>query len=99
MLRTVENEVNTGELLPCLDEDTSEGTEQDLVVGGSEAVEVRALAEVLFFLQSSLNVAQLELNFRVGGIEGSKTAKSVSGGILLALLDQVTRGLDKEAIR
>jgi len=36
----VEDEVDTGELLPCLDEDAGEGTEKDFIVGGTEAVEV-----------------------------------------------------------
>ena len=44
----VEDEVDTGELLPSLQEDTSEGTKEDLVGAVLEAVDVRALAEFLF---------------------------------------------------
>lgn len=36
----VEDKVDAGELLPCLDEDTRESTEEDTIIRGSEAVEV-----------------------------------------------------------
>ena len=66
-VRTVEDEVDTGELLPCLDEDTREGTEDDLVVAGAEAVEISALAVSLLFLECRANILELELEVRVGG--------------------------------
>ena len=64
---TVEDEVDTSELLPCLDEDTGQGTESNLVVAGLEAIEVRRLAELLLLLEVGADLVQLGLNLRVGG--------------------------------
>jgi len=46
----VEDEVDSGELLPRLNEDTTEGTESDLVLGKPEAVNVRTFTKGFFLL-------------------------------------------------
>ena len=40
MIHTVEDEVDTSELLPCLQEDTGHGAEEGLVLAHLEAVGV-----------------------------------------------------------
>ena len=62
---TVEDEVDAGELLPRLNEDTRHGTEEDLVVGELEAVEVRALAHLLLFLQGRRDILELKLDLGI----------------------------------
>ena len=84
---TVEDEVDTGELLPRLDEDAGEGTEEDLVVREPEAVDIRALAELLLFDQGSADVVQLSLDLGIVGVEGGETGKGLGGRLVLALLD------------
>jgi len=49
----VEDEIDTGELLPCLDEDASEGTKKDFVVRSAETVEVRRLAQIPLALEGN----------------------------------------------
>jgi hypothetical protein len=55
----IENEVDTGKLLPCLDEDSGESTEKNPVVGWTEAVKVRQL--VVFQLEPKISSDLLEL--------------------------------------
>ena len=62
---TVEDEVDAGELLPRLNEDTRHSTEEDLVVGELEAVEVRALAHLLLFLQGRRDILELKLDLGI----------------------------------
>ena len=61
---TVEDEVDTGELLPCLDEDTRHGAQENLVVGEAEAVQVRALAKGELFVEVDLDVCELKKGSR-----------------------------------
>lgn len=91
---TVEDEVDTSELLPRLNEDTREGTEGNLVVAGAEAVGIRALAEPALLLEIDTDILQLELEFRVVGREGSQAAHGGDRIRVAALLDQVTRRLE-----
>ena len=58
-----------------------------------EAVEVRALAELHLLLEGDANIVQLGLDLRVVLREGRKAGERASGGLVLALLDEPTRGL------
>lgn len=91
----VEDEVDTSELLPCLDEDTGEGTESDLIVAGPEAIEVRRLAVTLLLLEVGTNVLQLEFNLGVVGSKRGETAQGLDSVSIAALLNQETRRLRK----
>ena len=62
---TIEDEVDTGQLLPRLNEDTRESAEGDLVVAGAEAVHIGALANLLFLLEGGAYILELKLNFRI----------------------------------
>ena len=64
-VRTVEDEVDAGELLPRLNEDARDGTESDLVVRESEAVEVRALTPLLFVLECGADIFKLSPNLYI----------------------------------
>ena len=88
---TVEDKVDTSELLPCLDEDTRHGTKADLVVGEPEAVEVRALAERELLLEVGLDVRELRLDLRVGRRETCETGKGLGRIDVLVLLHEPTR--------
>ena len=92
-VRTVEDEVDTGELLPRLDEDAGEGTEEDLVVGRAEAVGVGALAAVLLLLERSADVGELSLD--LGVVLGERREAGEGSGSLgvAAGLDEPTGGL------
>ena len=87
---TVEDEVDTGELLPRLDEDTGEGTEGDLVVAGLEAVSVAGLAKLLLLLEVGADVVELDLDLGVGGVEGREAGERLGSILIAALLDQET---------
>ena len=87
---TVEDEVDTSELLPCLDEDTREGTEGNLVVAGLEAVGVAALAEFLLLLEVGTDVVQLDLDLGVIGGKGRETRERLGSVRIATLLDEVT---------
>ena len=76
--------------MPRLDEDAGKGTEEDLVVREPEAVDIRALAELLLFDQGSADVVQLSLDLGVVSRERRKTRESTSGSLVLALLDEPT---------
>ena len=45
--------------MPGLDEDTGKSTEEDFVVGGTEAVEVRRLAQVFLMLEGNTDLVEL----------------------------------------
>lgn len=96
---TVEDEVDTGELLPCLDEDTRESTEGDLVVAGAEAVGVRALTVALLLFEVGTDILQLELDFSVGRLETGEAAQGVNGIGIATLLDQETGRLAKANVK
>lgn len=92
----VEDEVDTGELLPSLDEDTGEGTEPDLVVTRAETVEVATLAERLLGFKVGTDVVELDLEFGIGLGETSEARKGMSSIGVAAALDQPTRRLKRE---
>jgi len=81
----VDDEVDTGELLPGLDEDAGESTKEDFVVGGTEAVEVRRLAQLLLLLVGNTDLVELGLELRMVGREGYETREG-TGCIFVALL-------------
>lgn len=91
----VEDEVDTGELLPGLDEDTGEGTEPDLVVTRAEAVDVATLAECLLGFKVGTDVVELDLEFGIGFGETSEARQGTSSIGVAATLDQPTRRLKK----
>jgi len=88
----VENEVDTGELLPGLQEDTSECAEENLVRAILEAVSVRAFAEFLFHSQIGFDVLELRLDIGVG-FGSTKEAGEGAGSI------GITATFDEEAWR
>jgi len=61
----VEDEVDTGELLPCLESHSAEGTEQNLVLTHSEAISPRGITDLLFDSQIILDVLHFLSDFRV----------------------------------
>jgi len=64
----VEDEVDTGKLLPSLEEDTSKDTETDLVLAAPEAIEVAGTTKFLLLPQIRADVVKLNLNIGVGSI-------------------------------
>ena len=90
---TVEDEVDAGKLLPSLDKDAGEGAEADLVVRRLEAIEIRALAHLFFFLESRTNVLELDKHLLVVDGKRSEARKGLGGFIHTALLDEVARRL------
>ena len=83
--------------MPCLNEDTSESTEEDLVRGVAEAVEVAGLAGLLLLLERSLDVLKFQFNFRIVDRKACETAERFRSSVLITLLDPVTRRLtDKD---
>ena len=82
--------------MPGLDEDPSEGTEKDSIVGCAEAVSVRRLPQLLLVLEGNADLVKFGLELGVVGREGDETGES-TGGILVALpLDEPSRGLGEE---
>ena len=92
----VEDEVDTGQLLPSLNKDTGEGTETDFVVGVTEAVEVRRLAVLLFDLVGSTDLIEFGPELGVVGREGDETGESTSGVFVALLHDEPSRGFREE---
>ena len=87
----VENEVDAGELLPGLNKDTSEGTEKNFVVGGTEAVCVRRLAQLLLVLVGNADLVEFGLEFGVIGREGNEAGESAGSILVALLLDEPSR--------
>jgi len=92
----VEDEVDTGKLLPRLDEDTSKGTEKDLVVAGAEAVEVRRLSDILLVLEGNTDLVEFGLELWMIGRKGDETGESMSSIIVALFLDEPSRRLGEE---
>jgi len=92
----VENEVDTGELLPALNEDTGEGAEADFVVGCAETVKVRRLAQLLLLLVGSANLFEFGPELRMIGREGDETGEGMGSIFVALLLDEPPGGLREE---
>ena len=92
----VGDEVDAGELLPGLDEDTREGAEKEFVVGCAEAVSVRRLAQFLLVLEGNADLAKFCLELGMVGREGDETGESTGGILVALLLDEPSRGLGEE---
>ena len=92
----IEDEVDACELLPCLNKDTSEGTEEDLVVAGAEAVEVRRLAQLFLLLVGKTDLLEFGLELRMFGWEGNETGESMGGIPVAFLLDEPSGRLWEE---
>ena len=90
---TVEDKVDTRELLPRLNEDTGESTEEDLVVRELEAIGVRTLAKFLLLGEGGADVVQLSLDLRIVGAERRETTERMRSGVILTLLDEPARRL------
>jgi hypothetical protein len=89
----VEDKVDASELLPGLDEDTSERPEAEAIIRGPEAVKVATCANFLLVLQIETNLIEFKKNLRI--VRGERReARKCSSGIGITLLpDQPTRGL------
>lgn len=87
----VEDEVDTGELLPTLEEDTGEGTEEDLVGTHLEAIGIGALT--YFFLETQVGFNVLEFGLYVGVFDGdAEETMEGDGGLFITMsLDEITR--------
>ena len=92
----IEDEVDTGQLLPRLNEDTSECTEEDLVVAGAEAVEIRGLAQLLLLFERNADFVQFGLELRVVRRKGNKSGESAGSIIVASLLDEPSGRLWEE---
>ena len=92
----VEDEVDTGELLPRLDEDTSEGTEKDLVFTGAETVAVGGLAHLLFLLVGNTDLVEFGLELGMVWRKGDETGESASSIFVALPLDKPSRRLGEE---
>jgi len=93
----VEDKVDTGELLPGLEEDGGEGTEADGVAAVTEAVHVGRLANFLFHPEGGFDFVELELEgFVVRVIRAQETHERGDGGFIAASFDEVTGGLREE---
>lgn len=71
----IEDEVDTGELLPALEEDAGKSTEGNLVVRRAEAVEVGALADLLLRPQLGADLVELKDNDRVISRKGREAGE------------------------
>ena len=69
----VEDEVDACELLTSLDEDAGEGTEKNFVVGGTETVEVRGLAQLRLVPEGNTDLVEFGLELGMVGREGDET--------------------------
>ena len=87
----VEDEVDTGELLPGLHEDTSKAAKENFVGTVLEAVEVRARAEFFFHAQIGFDVLELGLKLGVGLRSGEETGEGAGGIGITATFDEVAR--------
>ena len=92
----VENEVNAGELLEGLDEDTREGTERNLVLAELEAIDVRALAESQLLLEVGVDLLELCLNFGIISGKAGDSAEGDNGSFIFALADKPSGRLRQE---
>ena len=82
--------------MPGLDEDTGKSTEEDFVVGGTEAVEVRRLAQVFLMLEGNTDLVELCLEGGMIWREGDEAGESMGSVLVALLLDEPSRGLRKE---
>lgn len=90
---TVEDEVDTSELLPGLNEDARQGSQGDLVMCGLEAVEVRALSQLLFLSQCCAYVFQLDLQLGIFNRQRLQAGHRPGSIVVTTLLDQPTWSL------
>lgn len=84
--------------MPGLEEDTSEGTEPDVVVTRAETVEVAALSERLLSFKVGTNVVELNLEFGIALGKTIEARKGASGLGVTTTLDQPTRRLKRESM-
>lgn len=92
----VEDEVDTCELLPGLQEDTGKCAKENLVGAVLEAVEVRAFAEFLFHSQIGLDVFELRLELGVGFGNREEAGEGVGGIGITATFDEEAGRLREE---
>jgi hypothetical protein len=79
--------------LPCLNEDTSEGTESDLVFGKLEAISVRTFAKGFLFLQVRADFVELGFDVRACRWLSGEARERISSIGITSAFDQPTRGL------
>ena len=85
------DKVDVGKLLPGSDEDTGEGAEKVFVVGDTEAVSVRRLAQFLLVLEGNTNLIKFDLELGVVGRERNGAGESAGGLLVALLLDEPSR--------
>lgn len=84
----VEDEVDTGELLPCLKGHAREDAEGDLVrLAWREAILVGSNAELFLFLERSTNVVEFFLDDRIIGRQSGEARKRKCGTVIVSLPD------------
>lgn len=82
----VEDEVDAGELLPCLKGHAGEDAEGDLVrLAWREAILVGSNAELFLFLERSTNVVEFFLDDRIIGRQSGEAGKRKCGTVIVSL--------------
>lgn len=92
----VKDEVDTGELLEGLDEDTSERAEEVSSVVELEAVEVRAGGVSELNVEVGLDDRELGADNGVVDISGVEAGEGLGSLLMVALLDEPTRGFGED---
>jgi hypothetical protein len=79
-----------------LDEDTSEGTEEDFVVGDAEAVDVGSLAQLLLVEVGNTDFVEFGLELGMVRGKGDESGESMGSIVVALLLDEPSRRLGEE---
>ena len=87
----VEDEVDSGQLLPRLNEDAGEGAKADFVVRGTEAVEVRRFVQLLLVVESNADLIEFGQKFGMVWGKGDQARESTGSIFIAALLDKPSR--------
>ena len=83
-------------MLPSLDGDAGEGTEENLVVGGTEAVAIRRFPQFLLALERNTDLVQFGSEFGIVGWKGDETGEGAGSILVTTLLDEPPRRFWKE---
>lgn len=92
----VEDEVDTGELLPSLEGHAGSGTEELLALAHPEAVEVGCFTMRHFDVEVGLDVGELRADEGIVHVGAVKTCQGAGGVLGATLLDVPARGLGED---